>query len=157
MEFGLIVALTIFIEILTVLLRLVMKLQSKVWQADYIRVHHGYIGMAVLLASFAFPDLLLWEIGWALIISDLVHHYTVLPLLKIAEVDLEMEHYGIGEVAVRRKIIVTIATLVVIAVLASIATSIWVSLVALAMIIVSEELHELLPKFKIPQEVAEHF
>lgn len=152
-----IVALTIFFEIITVLFRLTLKLQSKVWQADFIRIHHGYIGMAVLLASFVLPDLLLWEIGWALIISDLVHHYTVLPLLKIAKVDLEMEHYGIGETAVRRKVIVAFAALIVIAILASVATSLWVSVVALAMIVVSEKLNELLPKLKVPQEVAEHF
>ncbi|MAJ97310.1 MAG: hypothetical protein CMI56_01695 [Parcubacteria group bacterium] len=157
MEFGLIVALAIFFEILTVLFRLILKLQSKVVQKKFIRIHHGYIGMAVLLASFAMPDLLLWEIGWALIISDLVHHYTVLPLLKISAVDLDMEHYGISEIALRRKFVVALAALLVIGILASAATSVWVSLVALAMIIVSEELQELLPKFKLPQEVVEHF
>ena len=68
-----------------------------------------------------------------------------------------MEHYGISEIALRRKFVVALAALLVIGILASAATSVWVSLVALAMIIVSEELQELLPKFKLPQEVVEHF
>lgn len=154
-----IVLLTVAFEIMTVLLRLGFKLQSKVWQRKYnvLRIHHGYIGVALLALSFFPPLHALWIIGWALIISDLVHHYTVLPLLRIAEVDISMAYYGLNTIGVRRKLIIALAALCVVTMLASVATSFALGLVALAMIIVSEELQELLPKFKCPQEIAVHF
>jgi len=151
------VALTVFFEIITVLLRLGFKLESKVVQEEFIRIHHGYIGMVFLLMSFVFPINALWIIGWALILSDLVHHYTVLPLLSIAEVDIAMEYYGITKKSVLRKLVIALAAVFVVGVLASTASSLWVGGIALAMIAVSEKLEELLPKFKVPQEVTVHF
>lgn len=159
MEFGMIVLLTVVFEVVTVLLRLGFKLQSKVWQKKYnvLRVHHGYIGMVFLVLSFFPPLHALWIVGWALIISDLVHHYTVLPLLRMAEVDISMAYYGLNTIGIQRKVVIALAAICVVATLASVATSLSVGLVALAMLIVSEELQELLPKFKCPQEVAVHF
>lgn len=161
MELEVLVALTIFFELVTVLLRLIFSLRSKKIQGDFgiPRVHHGYIGMALLLISYITPGLstVFWVVGWALIISDLVHHYTVLPLLRIAEVDIEMQHHGVSEIALLRKAFIAFAGMFVVAILASVATSLWVGVVAMGMIYVSESLKELLPKFKCPQEVANHF
>lgn len=47
-----------------------------------VRVHHGMIGLAILLASFAAKDET-WKqrlivLGGALAISDLVHHFVIL-------------------------------------------------------------------------------
>jgi len=161
MELEAIVALTIVFELLTVALRLIFKLQSKEIQGDFgiPRVHHAYVGMALLLLSYVIPGAAaaLWVTGWALIISDLVHHYTVLPLLRITEVDISMPHYGLSKGSVQRKILITFASVAVVAVLSSVATTIWVSAIAMMMIFVSEKLDELLPKFKMSKEVAKHF
>ena len=146
-----------FFEIITVLLRLGLKLESKVLQEECIRIHHGYIGMGFLVLSLFSPLSALWVIGWALILSDLVHHYTVLPLLSITEVDIAMEHYGVTKQSIARKLIIAVAAVFVVGVLASAATSLWVGGIALIMIAVSEKLEEVLPRFKVPQEVTIHF
>ena len=151
------VALTVLFEVITVLLRLGLKMESKVVQEEFIRIHHGYIGMFLLLASFVFPINALWIVGWALILSDLVHHYTVLPLLSITEVDIAMEYYGITKKSILRKVVIAVAAVFVVGVLASTATSLWVGVIALGMIAVSEKLEEVLPKFKVPEEVTVHF
>lgn len=45
------------------------------------RIHHGYIGIALLLiAHFFHPSKTLTMIGAALLLSDLLHHFVVLPL-----------------------------------------------------------------------------
>ena len=161
MELETIVTLAIVFETLTVALRLIFKLQSKEIQGDFgiPRVHHGYIGMVLLLASYVAPGYasMLWITGWALIISDLAHHYTVLPLLRITETDIAMRHYGLRRESISRKMLIAGAGVVVVAVLSSVATSLWVGVIAMAMIYVSEELQELLPKFKLSQEVVKHF
>lgn len=161
MELEAIVALTIIFELLTVALRLIFRLQSKEIQGDFgiPRVHHGYIGMALLLLSYVVPGAAtaLWVTGWALIISDLVHHYTVMPLLKITEVDISMQHYGLSKGSVQRKVLIAFAGVSVVAVLSSVATTLWVGAIAMVMIFVSEKLQELLPKFKLSKEVTKHF
>jgi hypothetical protein len=161
MELEAIVALTIVFEILTVALRLIFRLRSKEIQGDFgiPRVHHGYIGMVLLLVSYVMPGLssAFWVTGWALIISDLVHHYTVLPLLRITETDISMKYYGIKKDSVRRKVLIAVAGGIVVAVLSSVATSLWVGVIAMGMIFVSEKLEELLAKLKLSKEVARHF
>ncbi|MBL4644252.1 MAG: hypothetical protein JKX80_00110 [Candidatus Pacebacteria bacterium] len=161
MELEAVIALTILFELITVLLRLILKLRSHAWQEriGMPRIHHGYFGMLLLLTSYAFPGIavVLWTIGWALIISDLVHHYTVLPLLRITEIDIEMQHYGVSETAIYRKVLITFAVLLVVAILSSVATTLWFAIIAMVMIYVSEGLQKILPKFKCPQEIAKHF
>ncbi len=45
------------------------------------RIHHGYIGIALLLIAYFFhPSKTLTMIGAALLLSDLLHHFVVLPL-----------------------------------------------------------------------------
>jgi len=161
MELAAIVALTIIFELITVLMRLLFKLRSQQWQGaiGMPRIHHGYIGMVFLLASYAFPvaAVVFWIIGWALILSDLIHHYTVMPLLSITKVDTGMQHAGINKISIRRKILITIVSMLAVGVLASLATSLWFGAIAMGMIYVSEKLPKVLPKFKCPQDVANHF
>lgn len=160
MEFWAIIILTIVIELVTIFFRLTMRLRSKILQGKLRlpRVHHGYIGMVFLLASFVFPTLsALWVIGWALVISDLLHHYTVMPLLSITEVDLNMQHYGINRVGLQRKFLITLSAVLVATILALAATSIWIGAIAVIMIAVSERLHHLLPRLKLSPEVIKHF
>ncbi len=161
MEIEAVIALTIVFELITVLLLLFFKLRSHAWQESIgmPRIHHGYFGMLLLLTSYAFPGivLILLTIGWALIISDLVHHYTVLPLLRITEIDIEMQHYGMSETAIYRKVLITFAVLLVVAILSSVATTLWFDIIAMLMIYVSENLKKILPHSKCPQEIAKHF
>lgn len=82
------------IELLTIALRFGLELQATRDTASNIgvltggiRIHHGYIGILLLIIS-----LVLWRytrpfaqrmliIGAALLISDLIHHFVVLWLL----------------------------------------------------------------------------
>ena len=50
------------------------------------RIHHGYIGLVLILIAFYLPDESIWKIwslriGGALIASDLIHHFVVLWLI----------------------------------------------------------------------------
>lgn len=70
-----VVLLTAAIGAFTILLRFGLKLSSRKLQQRWpVRVHHGYLGILLLLAGIL-PDL-----GWALILSDAIHHLVVLPL-----------------------------------------------------------------------------
>jgi hypothetical protein len=66
---------TLGIELLTVLLRFGMKLQARKFQGKWpLRIHHGYVGILFLIFGF------LPEFSTALILSDVMHHFVVLPL-----------------------------------------------------------------------------
>lgn len=164
MELYTIILLAVLFEALTVIFRLALQLQSKQWQQSVgmPRIHHGYIGIIFLFASYgvyATPEvgIAFWVVGWALIISDLVHHYTVLPLLRITETDLKMQFYGLTPKSLRRVLLIAIGGTIVIAILSSVANSLWFAAISFAMIYVSEELHTLLPKFKVSPRVAKYF
>lgn len=48
-----------------------------------VRIHHGYVGAALLVLALVLPPK--WRyasaaIGLALVVSDLIHHFVVLPL-----------------------------------------------------------------------------
>lgn len=48
-----------------------------------LRIHHGYIGLFILLLGLPFPKGIrqaVWIVGIGLILSDLVHHFVVLWL-----------------------------------------------------------------------------
>lgn len=161
MEIPAIIGLTILFELLTVAPRLLLKVRSRDVQKriGMPRIHHGYVGMLFLVLPYLFPAYAsaLWIIGWALILSDLVHHYTVLPLLSITEIDMNKKHYGLSTTSLRRKVLIIAIATSVVAVLASISYSAWLGVVAIAMIAVSENLQVILPRFKCPQEIAVHF
>jgi len=81
-----IIILAFVLEIITIITRMIfgsardryrkMKLKFK------IRIHHGYIGLCLIFIIYIFfpAQQMLLIIGWSLLISDLLHHFIVLPL-----------------------------------------------------------------------------
>lgn len=58
-----------------------------------IRIHHGYVGLVMMAVVAAIPGVAgaewAWRIGWALFLSDAVHHFLVLwPITGSPEFDL---------------------------------------------------------------------
>jgi hypothetical protein len=79
------VALTLGIELLCCLFRFVFRMRSREIQARWlgVRIHHGYTGVALFPALFFLPSMWAAWIGAvavALVLSDLLHHFVVLPL-----------------------------------------------------------------------------
>lgn len=64
------------------------------------RVHHGFVGLAVLLLATALPlpppwGNLAWISGIALFLSDAIHHFAVLhPVFGDSEFDLRYPEHG---------------------------------------------------------------
>lgn len=64
------------------------------------RVHHGFVGLAVLVLAAALPlpppwGNLAWIAGIALFLSDAIHHFAVLhPVLGDSEFDLRYPEHG---------------------------------------------------------------
>lgn len=61
-----------------------------------IRIHHGYVGLVMMAIVASAPTIpageWAWRIGWALFLSDAVHHFLVLwPLTGSPEFDLTYE------------------------------------------------------------------
>lgn len=94
------VVLAIAFELLTLAMRFGAGLQST-RDTDYIgylsfgiRIHHGYIGLIMLLIAAIRPEPAAWRnltvlLGAALVLSDIAHHYLVLwPLTGSPEFDL---------------------------------------------------------------------
>ena len=91
---------TLGMEVLAVLCRFVLGLESTrdtEFLGDWtfgIRIHHGYVGLLLLLAAWLLPHPKSWRnlaivIGASLALSDLVHHFLVLwPLTGSPEFDL---------------------------------------------------------------------
>jgi hypothetical protein len=101
---ALVLFLSLSIELLTIILRLVFHLRSKIIQrrAHMPRVHHAYVGLAILIPRYFYHplinerwDTIILQIALALIISDLVHHLLVLRMLKHYKYDLGMAHHHI--------------------------------------------------------------
>lgn len=58
-----------------------------------IRIHHGYVGLVMMAIVASAPNVFAaewaWRIGWALFLSDAIHHFLVLwPLTGSPEFDL---------------------------------------------------------------------
>ena len=96
-------ALTALIEAVTVLFRFGLRLESTKdtastigWLTGGIRVHHGYIGLLLILIAAAV--LRRWPLSWgrwllivgiAMVFSDLVHHFLILwPIVGSPEFHL---------------------------------------------------------------------
>jgi hypothetical protein len=89
---ALAVAWTVGFELLTCVFRFGIGLRSKVYANRYrrytlgIRVHHAYFAAVVLPAAYGVPmepwmrDILVAAAA-GLVLSDLVHHFVVLPIL----------------------------------------------------------------------------
>ena len=84
--------LTLVIEAITALLRFgfgIQATQSTVFIANFtfgLRIHHGYLGIILLLIAFTpvFPfhvKNILIIIGSSLLLSDLIHHFIILWLI----------------------------------------------------------------------------
>ena len=64
------------------------------------RVHHGFVGLAVLALAAVLPlpppwGNLAWIAGLALFLSDAIHHFAVLhPVLGDSEFDLRYPEHG---------------------------------------------------------------
>ena len=96
LAYGLVLAFAI--ELITVALRYGLRLQSTrdtgffAYFTCGLRVHHGYIGLFLLLLGWCFPRgyrNLLWIVGIGLFVSDLVHHFLVLwPIEGSPQFDL---------------------------------------------------------------------
>jgi hypothetical protein len=68
-------ALTLTIELVTCFCRFGLRLSSRRVQRHWpLRIHHAYLGIPFVLLG-TWPAL-----GWALILSDALHHFAVLPL-----------------------------------------------------------------------------
>lgn len=76
-----ILGLTLFLEAITLFFRFGLHLQSTRDTAKLgtytfgIRIHHGYLGVPLIFAKRRYWCI---RIGWALICSDLIHHFLVL-------------------------------------------------------------------------------
>jgi len=76
-----ILGLTLSIEVLCVIGRLVFGSIKKFYRKKkLVRIHHGYVGLGLVVLSFFYLNEYLVIIGWSLFLSDLVHHFIVLPL-----------------------------------------------------------------------------
>ena len=72
-----ILVLTVLLELLTCLGRFGFKMRARDWKWP-VRIHHGYVGILLILVfAFVRNDWLL-IIGSALLFSDALHHFVVL-------------------------------------------------------------------------------
>ena len=83
------IVLTAVIEIVTVILRFGLKLESHKHGSFLapitfgLRIHHGFVGIAMIIAAFFFGKASVWRsifliVGFALAASDTIHHFLVL-------------------------------------------------------------------------------
>ncbi len=79
-----IVLLTLALELLTIAGRAFFgsnKARFKKNTFKYkVRIHHGYVGAALVALNVLFPSELLLITGATLFFSDAIHHFLVLPL-----------------------------------------------------------------------------
>ena len=72
------------VELLTVVARMIcgpMKERYAKIKFKYkLRIHHGYVGFALLLMHILYPLDTIFILGIALLLSDALHHFVVLPL-----------------------------------------------------------------------------
>ena len=79
-----VIILTLIIEFILIIGRLIFGSMKETFKKHKsklkVRIHHGYIGVVlVLIYLFWLQDILL-VVGLSLIFSDLIHHFIVLPL-----------------------------------------------------------------------------
>ena len=95
-----ILGLTIIIELITIFLRFGLNMKTSIKTAAVvgkwtfgIRIHHGYIGILLIIMAIFFPAPFVskWLLitGMSLFLSDVVHHFLVLwPITGSPEFDL---------------------------------------------------------------------
>ncbi len=77
-----ILGLTLLIEVLSIFGRLIFGSAKRFYEKKkLVRIHHGYVGLGlIIIISFFYFNEYLIILGWSLFLSDLVHHFIVLPL-----------------------------------------------------------------------------
>ncbi len=88
--------LTLLIELVTIYLRLVSHKKSASYQKKYRipRTHHSYPGFAILLLDYVYlHNEWLFIIGFALVLSDVIHHLVFEPYIKKHKFDIGMKHH----------------------------------------------------------------
>lgn len=79
-----VIILTLIIECILIIGRLIFGSMKETFNKHKdklkVRIHHGYIGVILVLVylSWAYSPLLI--VGMSLLLSDLIHHFIVLPL-----------------------------------------------------------------------------
>ena len=81
------------VELFTIFLRYILKIQSREVMKKYnipVRIHHMYAGVAlmflpvlwspVIISNFITGQVTFLEVGFALFLSDIIHHFITLPL-----------------------------------------------------------------------------
>ena len=79
-----ILLLALLIEIVTIASRALFGSAQKFYRKHRlpVRIHHGYIGLILITLYILFPVPTIFIVtGTALFLSDLVHHFIVLPAL----------------------------------------------------------------------------
>ena len=60
-----------------------MKKRFSRWAFRYkVRIHHGYLGLGMLLLFIFLRNPIVMVLGWSLLISDSLHHFVVLPIIS---------------------------------------------------------------------------
>lgn len=86
-DWSLVIISTIIIEIITLFGRFVFKKSSKenyfkilkkLNARYFIHFHHGFFGVIILLVSYFYGFVFLFNLGIGFILSDLVHHFVIL-------------------------------------------------------------------------------
>jgi len=79
-----IIVLTLAIEFFTIIARILfgsMKEKYKKIKFQYkLRIHHGYLGIILVLIHLFYPIELFFIAGLSLLFSDVIHHFFVLPV-----------------------------------------------------------------------------
>ena len=90
MNWAIIVLFTLIIEAITVFNRFVLgiraqrvyrKIMKRIGFKKIFHFHHMYWSVLLIPLSLFYPNLYLFEIGSAMILSDLIHHFIVLKLI----------------------------------------------------------------------------
>lgn len=75
-----IIILTLIIEIFTIIGRILFGSMKEKYKKSKLRIHHGYPGIILILINFFYPIELIFILGISLVLSDIIHHFFVLPI-----------------------------------------------------------------------------
>ncbi len=80
-----VVLLTALLEVFTIFSRLVFGTEKDKLKKNKIfkfHLHHSYLGIAfILFANYFLYNEFILIVGWAMLLSDAIHHFIVLPIL----------------------------------------------------------------------------
>ena len=84
------------LELVTVTARLILDKKSSAIQAQLKihRLHHSYLGLILLVFYFLWSREWLLILGGGIVLSDLLHHFVVVPLLVKQQYDLGMPKHS---------------------------------------------------------------